>query len=83
MRLAFALMEFLRFDFFHNWDPSPIYIQTAAFYKPHKGLSLRSPWDFYQLLKRNSMHGIPRSKFSKTESSFYELVFVTGQITED
>ena len=78
-------MEFLRFDFFHNWDPSPIYIQTA-FYKPHKGLSLRSPWDFHQLLKRSehfSVHGIPRSKFSKTESSFYELVFVTGKITED
>ena len=29
------------------------------------------------------MRGIPRSKFSKIEPSFYELVFVTGQITED
>ena len=51
MRLAFALMEFLRFDFFHNWDPSPIYIQTA-FYKPHKGLSLRSPRVFLSAFEK-------------------------------
>ena len=37
MRLAFALTELIRFDFFHNWDSRPIYIQTAFYLQAAQG----------------------------------------------